>query len=245
MTRRLLPLAALLALLSAPASAQGRLAFEAATADLGRFAETGGPVTHTFRFTNAGDAPLRLVAVEASCGCTTPSWTQEPVAPGASGAVEVAYDPAGRPGDFEKTVFVRAEGAEPAAVTLRIAGVVRPALGETGVRVGALAFRATTVDVGEVREGEPFQAAVQFANAGERPVRIERVEAPAGVDVVVPPRAVFPDKLGGLFVTVDAPAAFADGASVRVPLVLHTTDPDAPEITVTVQARLAPALAGE
>lgn len=238
-------LAAALAALAPVASAQGRLAFESPSADLGRFAETGGPVTHTFRFTNAGDAPLRLVSVEASCGCTTPSWTQDAVAPGASGAIEVAYDPAGRPGDFDKAVFVRAEGAEPAAVTLRIEGVVRPALADTGVRIGALAFRATTVDVGEVRAGEPLQTSVQFANAGERPVRIDRVEAPEGVEVVFPPRAVFPDKLGGLFVTVDDPAAFADGRAVRIPLVMHTTDPDAPEMAVAVTATLTPPTAGE
>ncbi|WP_412067382.1 DUF1573 domain-containing protein [Rubrivirga sp. IMCC43871] len=238
-------LAAVLAALAPITSAQGRLAFELATADLGRFAETGGPVSHTFRFTNTGDAPLRLVAVEASCGCTTPSWTSAPVAPGGSGAVEVAYDPAGRPGDFEKAVFVQAEGAEPAAVTLRIEGIVRPALADTGVRVGALAFRATTVDVGEIREGEPLQTSVQFANAGERPVRVERVEGPDGVEVVFPPRAVFPDKLGGLFVTVANPAAFADGRTVRIPLVMHTTDPDAPEVTVVVMGTLATTVAGE
>ena len=80
--------------------------------DFGAIAEADGPADHTFRFTNAGDAPLQLTEVHAACGCTTPDWTSEAVAPGATGEVCVVYDPDGRPGDFEKTVSVVAEGAE-------------------------------------------------------------------------------------------------------------------------------------
>ena len=229
LSRLLLPALLLAAL---PASAQGRLAFDAETLDLGRVAEADGPVERTFRFTNTGDAPLRLVSVEASCGCTTPSWTAEAVAPGAEGAVRVAYDPAGRPGDFEKAVFVQAEGAEPAAVTLRIEGVVRPALAETGERIGALAFDKTTADVGTLPgEGEAaVQTAFQFANAGDRPVRIDSVSAPAGVRVVFPPRPTFPDELGGLFVMADDWRAgrLTAGHGFEIDLVLHTDDAEAP-----------------
>ncbi len=234
-------LALTLVLAAAPALAQGRLAFDAESLDLGRIAEAGGPVTETFRFTNAGDAPLRLTQVEAACGCTTPSWTQGAVAPGATGAIEVAYDPSGRPGDFDKAVFVRAEGAEPAAVTLRVSGVVRSELADTGVRVGALAFRHVEADAGVAPLGEPLQTAVQFANVGEAPVRIERVEAPDGVDVVWPERPIFPDRLGGLFVTIADPSALAVDGAVSVPLVMHTTDPVEPVKRVRVVGTVGPA----
>ena len=39
---------------------------------------------------NDGDAPLRLVSVRPSCGCTSPEWTKEPVAPG---GVSTTTDP--------------------------------------------------------------------------------------------------------------------------------------------------------
>jgi len=222
------------------ASAQGRLAFQAETLDLGPIAEADGPVARTFRFTNTGDAAVRLVRVEAACGCTTPSWTSEVVPPGASGEVAVAFDPAGRPGDFDKAVFVEAEGAAPAALTLRVTGTVRSALAGTGVRVGAFAFDRVEADAGTVPEGEALQTSVQFANLSDRPVRIERVEAPAGVEVVFTTRPLFPEALGGLFITIEDPAGLAEGGALRIPLVLHTTDPSAPAKRVTVTAQVGP-----
>jgi hypothetical protein len=233
----------LLTLLAASASAQGRLAFDAETLDLGRIAEADGPVERTFRFTNAGDQPLRLASVEASCGCTTPAWTEGAIGPGEAGEIRVAYDPAGRPGEFEKAVFVTAEGAEPSAVTLRVAGVVRPALADRGERIGSLAFDKTTADAGVAPLGEPLQTAFQFANAGTSPVRVERVEAPEGVEVASPPRPVFPDGLGGLFVNVVDPAALAEAGAVGFDLVLHTTDTDEPVKRVRVVGRVGPARA--
>ncbi len=230
-----------LALLAIPASAQGRLAFEAETLDFGRIAEVEGPVTHTFRFTNTGDAPLRLVSVQAACGCTTPTWTDAEVAPGAAGVVEVAYDPAGRPGDFEKAVFVQAAGAEPAAVTLRIEGVVQPALAQNGMPMGALAFNHIEADAGEVPPGERLQTAFQYANVGDRPVRVERVEAPDGVEVVLPSHPVFPDGLAGLFVSIDDPAALAVDGVVTVDLAMHTTDAAMPVKRLRVTGRLVDA----
>ena len=229
-------------LLAAAASAQGRLAFEAETLDFGRIDEADGSVERTFRFSNAGDAPLRLARVQAACGCTTPSWTDGEVAPGASGTIEVAYDPTGRPGPFDKPIYVEAEGAE--AVYLQITGVVRPALAERGVRVGALAFEAVEKDVGTIPAGEPLQTGLQFANVGERPVRVERVEAPAGVEVSTSDRPIAPDMLGGLFVSVENPAAHSAEDRVVVDLVLHTTDPEEPVKRVRVTGRIGPAIGG-
>ena len=145
---------------SGAVSAQARLTFDAATHDFGAIAEADGPVGQTFRFTNTGDAPLRLTDVAAACGCTTPEWTIDAIAPGEAGEVRVVYDPAGRPGDFEKTVSVMAEGAEPSAVTLRVTGVVRPALADTGVRVGALAFSTLEADGGVAPAGDDGQPEV-------------------------------------------------------------------------------------
>ena len=207
MTRlRSFPLAVVLGL---AASVAAQPAFEAKTHDFGRVVEGDGPVSHTFRFTNAGAEPLRLVRVEAACGCTTPDWTDAALAPGASGTLAVVYDPAGRPGPFDKTVFVATEAGD--SVVLRITGSVEPALARSGVRVGAFAFDAVDVDAGVVAEGEPLQTAVQFAHVGTRPVRIERVEAPAGVEVSFSDRPIFPDALGGLFVTVPDPRRAGGG----------------------------------
>lgn len=74
--------------------------------DFGTFSEAKGKVTHTFEFTNTSKAPIVLQDVKASCGCTTPTWTKTPVAPGEKGQVEVTYNAKGRPGAFSKTITV-------------------------------------------------------------------------------------------------------------------------------------------
>ncbi len=71
----------------------------------------GDVVKHTFEFTNTGKSPLLIENATASCGCTTPNWTKEPVAPGATGTIEVQFDSHGKSGIQNKEVAVRANTA--------------------------------------------------------------------------------------------------------------------------------------
>ncbi|MBA3648212.1 MAG: DUF1573 domain-containing protein [Chitinophagales bacterium] len=76
--------------------------FNEETFDFGSLPQ-GTPVTHIFTYTNTGKSPLILSQATASCGCTTPSWTKEPVAPGKTGTVSVTFN-AAKDGTFMKTV---------------------------------------------------------------------------------------------------------------------------------------------
>jgi hypothetical protein len=78
-------------------------------------------VRHTFTFTNVGKSPLLIEDAVASCGCTTPSWTKEPVAPGAKGTMEVQFDSRGKQGIVSKQVAVRAN-TQPSTTTILIKG---------------------------------------------------------------------------------------------------------------------------
>lgn len=86
------------------------IAAETVTHDFGEIKEASGPVTHTFVISNQGDMPLVITRVIASCGCTTPEWTKEPIAPGKTGDIKITFDPAGRPGPFAKTISVYSNG---------------------------------------------------------------------------------------------------------------------------------------
>ena len=44
----------------------------------------GRPDTYTFEITNTGSQALKLENVQASWGCTTPEWSKEAIAAGAT-----------------------------------------------------------------------------------------------------------------------------------------------------------------
>jgi hypothetical protein len=80
------------------------------------------PVTHEFSFINAGDAPLVITSVQASCGCTVAKYSKDAIAPGSSGYVTATYN-AARVGVFSKTVTVNANTGS-GAVVLTVKGEV-------------------------------------------------------------------------------------------------------------------------
>lgn len=90
------------------------------THDFGTIKEADGPVTHVFEVKNVGGAPLVITRVISSCGCTTPTFNREPIAPGKSGKITVVYNPAGRVYPFVKTVSVYSNGKEgPFVLTIK------------------------------------------------------------------------------------------------------------------------------
>lgn len=95
-----------------------KISFSAEEHDFGQ-KPTGTPVSHKFEFTNIGNKPLVLTAVKASCGCTSPSWSKEPIMPGQKGTVEAQYNMA-REGKFRKSVTVQTADGE--SIVLYISG---------------------------------------------------------------------------------------------------------------------------
>ncbi len=72
--------------------------------DFGKIAQ-GKPVTHIFEVVNTGNETMILENVQASCGCTTPEWSKDPIAPGATQKITVGYN-AATEGPFEKSITV-------------------------------------------------------------------------------------------------------------------------------------------
>ena len=61
--------------------------------DFGEVVETTGPVDFEFTFTNNAARPVKIISVQASCGCTTPGWSTDPVAVGSKGFIKASFDP--------------------------------------------------------------------------------------------------------------------------------------------------------
>ncbi len=96
--------------------------FKSENHDFGNIKE-GVQATHEFEFVNTGKGALIISNVAASCGCTTPDWTREPIAPGKTGKIKAVYNSQGRPGQFTKQVTVTSNAAE-ATKVLTISGLV-------------------------------------------------------------------------------------------------------------------------
>lgn len=100
---------------------KGVLKFAQETHDFGKV-EQGKPVTYVFEFKNTGADPVVINDAQASCGCTKPSWTREPVMPGKTGSVSATFNAAAA-GPFNKSVTVTSN-AEAGQTVLYLKGEV-------------------------------------------------------------------------------------------------------------------------
>ncbi len=92
---------------------KGEMKFEKTRHNFGVFAADTAVVTHEFVFTNVGKAPLIIHQANASCGCTVPEYTLEPIQPGEKGKITVTYNGKGRrPGVFRKSITIHNNGRQ-------------------------------------------------------------------------------------------------------------------------------------
>lgn len=85
----------------------------------------GDRVEHVFNFTNTGTEPLVLEKCKGSCGCTVPQCPKEPIAPGESGEIKVAFNSKGKKNKQTKKVTITAN-TEPVNTVLTIRAQVTP-----------------------------------------------------------------------------------------------------------------------
>jgi hypothetical protein len=88
--------------------------------DFGKIPQ-GKPVYYFFEIANTGSIPLKLDNVQASCGCTTPEWSREAIAAGASDKIKVGYNAAAE-GNFEKFITITYNGNQ--TKQIKIKGIV-------------------------------------------------------------------------------------------------------------------------
>ena len=90
-----------------PAGAFPKFTFDQEEHNFGQIRD-GDIVSHTFRFTNSGEAPLIISKATAACGCTVPQWPKHPIPVGGSGEIQVQFDSSNKPGMQNKVVTITA-----------------------------------------------------------------------------------------------------------------------------------------
>jgi hypothetical protein len=87
----------------------GTLTFADTLHDFGKIKE-GIVVSYDFEYINTGKRPILISEARASCGCTVPDYTQEPIAVGEKGILKVKFNSTHKEGENEKTVLVTNNG---------------------------------------------------------------------------------------------------------------------------------------
>lgn len=180
--------------------------FEVNTHDFGTIKESDGDVTYSFKFVNEGDSPLLITRAQASCGCTSPEYPKKPVRPGESGEIKVTYHAKGRPGPFDKSVYVYTNSKAQEKLLLTITGNVISTAGPIDTYTeqlgGGLRVKSTSVNFFDVYPNRAHRTrTVMCYNESDEPIRLTYRNVPKHVAISCEPEVIMPKSEGKLLIT--------------------------------------------
>jgi hypothetical protein len=187
--------------------AQTKMQLSVTEHDFGKFKEEAGRQTFDFIVKNTGTDPLVIQNVVASCGCTTPEWTKQPIPANGTGKITAIYDPKDRPGQFSKTLSVYSN-SKPEVVVLIIKGEVLPR--EKTVEelftfpVGAVRFESNHLAFTNIKKNEKKIRVMQIVNTSNQPVKVEFATLPPHLELKSNPETLKPGQKGMIEGTYDA-----------------------------------------
>lgn len=191
---------------------QAVIVFETKDHDFGNIKEEDGRVSYEFVFENQGNAPLVISKVQASCGCTTPNWTKNPVEPGQKGKITVTYNPSGRPGKFSKSITVQSN-ATTERERLMIKGDVIPrpkneaknAVQESfPIVMGNVRLETRAVEYGKIEKGTVKEQKLKIKNTSNEELKISFSNLPAYVSTGLSDKTLAPNAEGELVFVFDS-----------------------------------------
>jgi len=221
----------LLASLAAPAAvvcmaqAAPHISFDATHFDFGKI-PGDVKVSHRFKVTNTGQAPLNITRLNPSCGCTSTVIGKWTLAPQESTEVEVAFNPAGFRGLSRKSIQVISDDPASPTTTLTFeADVVREIMPSTD-----------SVFFQDLVRSVPRKASVKLASGTDKPVKLTEARAPGAPYLSAALRQDGKD--AWVDITLDGhkiPAGRTVGADA---IIVTTANPKVPTVTLTVQWEL-------
>lgn len=213
------------------AANEGKVSFKWDTEvhDFGAFNEDVGKVTCYFKGINLGPDTASIVYINASCGCTQPTSDKKVIAPGDSITLTVVYDPAGRPGAFDKKISI---GTIPGYhANFHIKGTVisstRRMLATYPYEVGK-EYRISdkTVSFGNTREDRSVTATLRGINTTASNIIPTVTRVPAFVTAAVSPDTVGPGEKFVISLVADGPQIGQLGITVDTMTVSSAAHPE-------------------
>ncbi|MDY4649566.1 MAG: DUF1573 domain-containing protein [Muribaculaceae bacterium] len=200
--------------------------------DFGVVSGVGGGVSHRFWLHAEGDKSMSIIDIRTSCGCVAGEWDERTADPGDSLYVDVRFDPTGRYGYQEKSVYVATTTGR-----YRLDLVARVVASDTTLsryfpyRHGDVSLSASRVEFRGVQPGDSPVEMVEVYNAGVDTLAL-RIEGPSWLKAhhwrdLLPPGESEPISLQAL-----TPGLLADG-------LLSGTAPRAEGLVIADTLRIA------
>ncbi|MBP3517795.1 MAG: DUF1573 domain-containing protein [Parabacteroides sp.] len=194
--------------------------------NFGTISESDGLASHVFTIKNTGNGPLVITRITASCGCTQPEWTKEPIAPGKTGDVKVTYNPKGRPGPFYKTISIYSNGKK-GSFSLGIKGNVTPKEVQPILvypyNIGDLKMQTKSVLYSTVRPEETLGEKISVINEGKTSLEIQIGKVPHYLNIVANPTKLAPGETGEISILISAKEAKRKGRlTAEIPLTVES-----------------------
>lgn len=127
----------------------------------------GVKVEHTFRFRNAGEAPLNVEKVRSSCGCTAALLSATQIPPGGTGEIRTTFDSGRFRGAVVKTVYLYVNDPQQPVAQFHLRGTVKP----------ELVMDPAQIDLGKLIPGRSAEARVTLTNQGEQEITLAAPDA--------------------------------------------------------------------
>lgn len=164
------------------------------------------PTTAEFVIKNKGNAPIRIVDVRTSCGCTAVDYPKGDIAAGSKFTVRVTYD-AQTMGHFDKFVDVYAD-AKNKPLVLRVRGnVVREVVdfgGQYDFMLGNISADCNDVEFDDVNRGERPQKKIHIRNTTTQTIEPVVMHLPQYLIADVSPSKILPGRSGIVTMTLDS-----------------------------------------
>lgn len=211
--------------------------------DFGLFKEAAGPKTGSVRFVNADRDTISVLEVKPSCGCTSASFTEGPIAPGDTAVISFTYDPYMRPGRFQKSVKVLLSDGKRYSIPIsgNVLGTPESLSTFYPVEDGPLRLSDEIVNAGEVTMGRTDTRFVNgYAQTMDSISPVANPEAP-GVIVQKSAPKIGPGDIVTFSLTFDSRKAGQYGpVEVPVKVVADSLDPMSESATIFVRAFVMP-----
>lgn len=224
--------------------------------NFGSFNEEAGKRDGKVQFINIGKTPTFINRVKSTCGCTVAKYSDAEIAPGDTATVSFTYNPAGRPGRFEKHIKVYT-GEDNQLTTITIKGIV---IGSTAsllqqypIQSGPVRLSSDTLRLGEVTYGKARHEFLYGYNQSGDTLNLSWAPSPKALSLGLSSKKIAPGDLFTMSVYLNTrdevapgiisyPITLTSSSGQRIPLIVTANiKPDTQALTADQLRRSAKA----